>query len=66
FTLYDVTGGLLWVCSVTLAGYAFGNIPWVQEHLDKIIWGAILLPGLLVLLGAWRARHKAQVESAPG
>ena len=67
FTLYDVTGGVLWVCSVTLAGYAFGNIPWVQEHLDKIIWSAILLPGLLVLLGAWRARHKAQVEgSAPG
>ena len=67
FTLYDVTGGVLWVCSVTLAGYAFGNIPWVQEHLDKIIWSAILLPGLLVLLGAWRARHKTQVEgSAPG
>ncbi|MGH8795644.1 MAG: DedA family protein [Caldimonas sp.] len=64
FTLYDVTGGVLWVCSVTLAGYAFGNIPWVQEHLDKIIWSAILLPGLLVLLGAWRARHKAQVEGS--
>ena len=64
FTLYDVTGGALWVCSITLAGYAFGNIPWVQEHLDKIIWGAILLPGLLVLLGAWRARRKAPVESS--
>ena len=64
FTLYDVTGGALWVCGVTLAGYAFGNIPWVQEHLDKIIWGAILLPGLLVLLGAWRARRKAPVESS--
>ena len=66
FTLYDVTGGVLWVCSVTFAGYAFGNIPWVQEHLDKIIWGAILLPGLLVLFGAWRARRKPQVEGGPG
>ena len=55
FTLYDVTGGVLWVGSVTTAGYLFGNIPWVKEHLDKIIWGAILLPGLLVLFGAWRA-----------
>ncbi len=57
FTFYDVTGALLWVGGVTLAGYLFGNIPWVKEHLDKIIWGAILLPGLLVILGAWKARR---------
>src|SRR5829696_7787775 len=64
FTLYDVTGGLLWICSLTLAGYAFGNIPWVKENLDKIIWAAILLPGLLVLFGAWRARRAAAREEA--
>jgi membrane-associated protein len=58
FTLYDVSGGALWIASVTLAGYLFGNIPWVKENLDKIIWAAILLPGLLVLIGAWRARMK--------
>src|SRR5438128_3096699 len=57
FTLFDVTGGTLWVCGVTLAGYAFGNVPWVKEHLDKIIWSAVLLPGLLVMFGAWRARR---------
>jgi membrane-associated protein len=59
FTLYDVGGGILWVGGVTLAGYLFGNIPWVKEHLDKIIWSAILLPGLLVLFGAWKARRAA-------
>jgi membrane-associated protein len=59
FTLFDVTGGVLWVGGVTIAGYLFGNIPWVKEHLDKIIWGAILLPGLLVIFGAWKARRKA-------
>jgi membrane-associated protein len=58
FTFYDVTGALLWVGGVTMAGYLFGNIPWVKEHLDKIIWGAILLPGLLVMFGAWKARRK--------
>ena len=59
FTLYDVTGGALWVGGVTTAGYLFGNLPWVKEHLDKIIWGAILIPGLIVIFGAWRARRKA-------
>jgi membrane-associated protein len=61
FTLYDVSGAVLWVGGVTLAGYLFGNIPWVKEHLDKIIWGAILLPGLLVLFGAWKARRTQAV-----
>ena len=32
FTLYDVTGGALWIGSITLAGYLFGNIPWVKEQ----------------------------------
>ena len=59
FTFFDVTGAVLWVGGITLAGYLFGNIPWVKEHLDKIIWSAILLPGLLVLYGAWKARRKA-------
>ena len=57
FTLYDVSGGALWIGSVTLAGYLFGNIPFVKEHLDKIIWAMILIPGLIAILGAWKARR---------
>jgi len=64
FTLFDVSGAVLWVGGVTMAGYLFGNIPWVKEHLDKIIWGAILLPGVLVLFGAWKARRKAPATAA--
>ncbi|WP_372525104.1 DedA family protein [Piscinibacter sp.] len=58
FTLYDVSGGSLWVASITLAGYLFGNIPWVKENLDKIIWTMILLPGVIALVGAWRGRKR--------
>ena len=57
FTVYDVTGGVLWVCGITLAGYLFGNIPFVKQHLSHIIWAMILLPGMLVLFGAWKARR---------
>ncbi|MBI2733952.1 MAG: DedA family protein [Aquabacterium sp.] len=59
FTLYDVSGGMLWVGGVTLAGYFFGNIPFVKTHLDKIIWAMILVPGALAIFGAWRAGRKA-------
>ena len=58
FTVYDVTGGTLWVGGVTMAGYLFGNIPWVKHNLDKIIWAMIIVPGLIVLYGAWKSRDK--------
>ena len=61
FTFYDVTGGVLWVAGLVLTGYLFGNIPWVQVHLSKIIWAMIILPGLVILFGAWRARRRPAV-----
>jgi membrane-associated protein len=57
FTLYDVTGAVLWVGSLVTAGYLFGNLPWVQHNLSRIIWAMILIPGLFVLYGAWKARR---------
>ena len=57
FTFYDVSGGALWVCSILLAGYLFGNLPWVKAHLSHIIWAMILIPGVVVLFGAWKARR---------
>ncbi|MBI5276111.1 MAG: VTT domain-containing protein [Burkholderiales bacterium] len=59
FTFYDVTGGALWVCSLITAGYLFGSVPWVKANLDKIIWAMILIPGVVVLAGAWRSRGTA-------
>jgi membrane-associated protein len=60
FTVYDVTGGALWVCGVTLAGYFFGNLPWVKTHLSHIIWAMIGIPGVIVLFGAWRSSRQAK------
>ena len=59
FTFFDVTGGALWVGSLVTVGYFFGNIPWVKMNLEKIIWTMILLPGLVILYGAWKARRKS-------
>jgi membrane-associated protein len=55
FTLFNVVGGCIWVLGLTLAGYLFGNLPFVQTHLSKIIWALIFGPGLIALYGAWRA-----------
>jgi len=63
FTLYDITGGALWVGGIVTVGYFFGNVPFVKTHLDKIIWAMILIPGLFVLYGAWKARRNASAAS---
>jgi membrane-associated protein len=59
FTGWNVAGALLWVLGICTAGYFFGSFPWVKANLDKIIWAMILIPGVVVLFGAWKARRKA-------
>jgi membrane-associated protein len=60
FTFYDVTGGALWVCGITLIGYLCGNVPWVKANLDKIIWAMILIPGIVIILGGLKSRFRRQ------
>jgi membrane-associated protein len=64
FTFYNVAGGVLWVVGLLLAGYFFGNLPFVQTHLSKIIWALVLVPGLIALAGAWRARQAARASAS--
>jgi membrane-associated protein len=37
FQLFNVTGAVLWVASLVTAGYFFGNIPIVRDHLTEIV-----------------------------
>jgi membrane-associated protein len=60
FTAFNVVGALLWVLGIVTAGYFFGNLPWVRQNLDKIIWALIFIPGLIAIFGAWRAGRKTQ------
>ncbi len=57
FTFFNVSGALLWVLSIVTAGYFFGNVPIVKQNLEKVIWAMILIPGLIVLYGAWKSRR---------
>jgi membrane-associated protein len=47
FQLYNFTGAILWVTSLVTAGYFFGNIPVVRDHLTTIVLvgvGAAVVP----------------------
>ena len=52
YTMYNVAGAVLWVGSLTAAGFFFGNIPWVKGNLTAIIIGIIVV-SLLPLVYAY-------------
>jgi membrane-associated protein len=56
FSMFNIVGAVLWVGGIGMAGYFFGHIGWVKAHFEKVIWAMILIPGLLALWGAWRAK----------
>jgi membrane-associated protein len=59
FTYYNFLGAFIWVLGLVTAGYVFGNLPWVQANLSKIIWALIIVPGLIAIYGAWRAGRQS-------
>jgi membrane-associated protein len=55
FQFYNITGALLWVVGLVTAGYFFGNIPIIRDHLNLIVMigiGAAVVP--LILAGLWK------------
>ncbi len=62
FLAYNVVGGVVWIAALTYAGYFFGNIPWVKEHLSLILAGIIvvsLIPAVATYLRE-RRKHTTQ------
>ena len=56
FIVYNVVGGLAWVGVCLIAGYAFGNIPWVAKHFEVVIVGIIFVSVLPMFFEYWKSR----------
>jgi membrane-associated protein len=53
FLAYNVIGGILWIFSLTLAGYFFGNIPIVRKNFSLVIMAIVVIsvmPGVIEYL----------------
>jgi membrane-associated protein len=61
FTFFNLIGGVSWVGSLTLAGYLFGNLPWIQKNLTLVIL-VIIAISLLPLLIGWLQHRKAEAQ----
>ncbi|HRI30514.1 MAG TPA: VTT domain-containing protein, partial [Candidatus Kapabacteria bacterium] len=43
FLYYNIVGALLWIISLSLAGYFFGNIEIVKKNFSLVVIGIIIL-----------------------
>jgi len=62
FLPFDIAGGALWIGLLLLAGFAFGNHPWVQKHYESVILGIVFISVLPMLIEV--VRHRSNSSKA--
>jgi len=56
FLLFDIIGGVLWICSMTLAGYFLGQIEWIRDNNEKVVLGIIFISVLPMLISVIKSK----------
>jgi len=67
FMAYNAVGGAAWVLLCTLAGYLFGNLPFVRQNFSLVVLAIIFLSLLPAVWELWQARKRSRAlgKSAP-
>lgn len=66
FFIYNVVGAILWVSTFMLAGYFFGNIPFVKENRSIILFSIIILtliPVIIEVIKYYREMAEQTIEA---
>ena len=65
FIGFSVFGGLLWVVSMTVAGYLFGTRQWVKDHFEIVVLAIVFISLIPVLIHAVQGRRKGTIAAVP-
>jgi membrane-associated protein len=65
FLTYNVVGGILWIFSFTLAGYFFGNLPFVKKNFTFVIFAIIIISVMPTVIEYFRQRKAARAGMNP-
>jgi membrane-associated protein len=69
YTLYSAIGGVLWIASVTIAGYFLGQIGFIRENLDLIVIAAVVIvicASAFPAVAHWVVRRREKRAAAEG
>lgn len=61
FMVYNVVGAVLWIGTLATLGYFLGEVAWVNENLEKIVIGLIIIT-LIPVITTWRKERKLQKQ----
>lgn len=64
FISYNIVGGIVWVTVFTVAGYMFGNVPFVQDNFTLVVIAIIVVSLVPMLVEALKARREGK-QGAP-
>ena len=56
FLSFDVLGGVIWIGSLTLAGYFLGEIPWIKNNIEKVALGIVFISVLPIAIEILKAK----------
>jgi membrane-associated protein len=62
FGLYNVLGGVAWVALCLVAGYLFGNVPFVSEHFELVLVAIILISVMPMAVEFMIGRRKRALQ----
>jgi membrane-associated protein len=62
FVIFDVSGGILWVCLFVYSGYLFGNVPIVKKNFSIVILAIIFISVLPAVIEY--VKHKRSEKTA--
>lgn len=68
FLSFNVFGGIGWISSLSLLGYALGNVELVRHHFEKVILLIVfisLLPVIKEVFSAWRKPRSVPLDREP-
>lgn len=60
FLRFNVIGGVAWVSGLTLLGYFFGNMSFVQKNFEVVIFGIVGLSLLPMVVEILKAKFKSK------
>jgi len=63
FAIYNISGAVLWIFSMTIAGYLFGGLPIVEEYFSLVVLGIVAV-SLLPILISWIQSRRAAARIA--
>ncbi|GAA2484862.1 DedA family protein [Winogradskya humida] len=62
FLIYNIVGGTLWGCGVTILGYFLGQIAFVKNNIELILIGIVLVSVIPVAIELLRSRNRSRVR----